>query len=125
MYYSLALITKGGSVRSLVRSVEESNGAEAWYAPDPQNREYALIQKIKMPAKPWCDHAEGLESGLRAWELDVVEWERSSGTGLADTVKNTVMMNMAAIFRRTSFQLGTCANSTAVRCNTTGCKSTL
>ena len=29
MYYSLALITKG-SVRTLVRSVEESNGAEAW-----------------------------------------------------------------------------------------------
>ena len=29
MYYSLATITKG-SVRILVRSVEESNGAEAW-----------------------------------------------------------------------------------------------
>ena len=29
MHYSLALITKG-SVRTLVRSVEESNGAEAW-----------------------------------------------------------------------------------------------
>ena len=29
MYYSLALVTKG-SVRTLVRSVEASNGAEAW-----------------------------------------------------------------------------------------------
>ena len=73
MYYSLALITKG-SVLTLVRSVEESNGAEAWrllhrrYAPDTQNRQYALMQKIMMPAKPWCDHAEGFESGLRAWE---------------------------------------------------------
>ena len=41
MHYELAVITKG-SVRSLVRSVEESNGAEAWrlihsrYAPDTQ-----------------------------------------------------------------------------------------
>ena len=74
MYYSLALITKG-SVRTLVRSVEESNGAEAWrlihsrYAPDTQNRQYALMQKIMMPAKLWCDHAEGFESGVRAWEL--------------------------------------------------------
>ena len=55
MYYSLALITKG-SVRALVRSVEESNGPEAWrlkhnrYAPDTQNRQYALMQKIMMPA---------------------------------------------------------------------------
>ena len=62
MHYSLALITKG-SVRSSVRSVEESNGAEAWrlihsrYAPDSQNRQYALVQKIMMPAKLWCDHA--------------------------------------------------------------------
>ena len=29
MYYALAVITKG-SVRTLVRSVEETNGAEAW-----------------------------------------------------------------------------------------------
>ena len=48
MYHSLATITKG-SVRTLVRSVEQSNGAEAWrlihssYAPDTQNRQYALI----------------------------------------------------------------------------------
>ena len=47
MYYSLALLTKG-SVRTLVRSVEEADGAEAWrlihcrYAPDNQNRQYAL-----------------------------------------------------------------------------------
>ena len=71
MYYSLALTTKG-NVRSLVRSVEESNGAEAWrlihnrYAPDTQNRQYALMQKIMMLAKHWCDHEEGFESGLRA-----------------------------------------------------------
>ena len=76
MYCSLPLITKG-SVRTLVRSVEESNGAEAWrlihsrYAPDTQNRQYALMEKIMMPAKLWCDHAEGLESGVRARELDV------------------------------------------------------
>ena len=87
MYCWLALITKG-SVRTLDRSVEESNGAEAWrlihsrYAPDTQNRQYALMQKIMMPAKLWC-HAEGFESGLRAWELDVGEWERASGTVLA------------------------------------------
>ena len=98
-------ITKG-SVRTLVRSVEESNGAEAWrlihsrYAPDTQNRQYALVQKIMMPAKLLCDHAKGFESGLRAWELDVGDWERSSGTALADAVKYTVMMNMAPIFLR-------------------------
>ena len=74
VYHSLALITKG-SVRTLVRSVEESNGAEAWrpiysrYATDTQNRQYVLTQKIMMPSKLWCDHAEGFESGLRAWEL--------------------------------------------------------
>ena len=76
MSCSLVLITKS-SVRTLVRSVEESNGAEAWrlihnrYAPDSQNRQYALMQKIMMPAKLWCDHAEGFESGLREWELCV------------------------------------------------------
>ena len=56
MYCSLPLIMKG-SVRTLVRSVEESNGAEAWrlihnrYAPDTQNRQYALMQNIMMLAK--------------------------------------------------------------------------
>ena len=41
MYYALALITRG-SVRTLIRSVEETSGAEAWrlihsrYAPDTQ-----------------------------------------------------------------------------------------
>ena len=120
MYHSLALITIG-SVRTLVRSVEESNGAEARrlvhsrYAPDTQNRLYALMQKIMVPAKLWCDHAEGFESGLRAWELDVGEWERASGTALADAVKYTVMMNMAPNVRRNSLQLGTCANSAALR----------
>ena len=116
----LALIARG-SVRTLVRSAEETNGAEAWrlihsrYAPDTQNRQYALMQKIMMPAKPWCDHTEGFESGLSSWELDVGEWERASGTALADAVKNTVMMNMAPIFLRNSLQLGTFPNSAALR----------
>ena len=104
-----------------VRSVEESNGAEAWrlihcrYAPDTQNRQYALMQKIMIPAKLWYDHAKGFQSGLRAWELDVGEWERASGTALADAVKCTVMMNMAPIFLRNILQLGTYENSTALR----------
>ena len=72
------------------------------------------MQKIMMPAKLWCDHAEGFESGFRAWELDVGEWERACGTALAIAVKNT-MMNMAPIFLRSSLQLGTYANSAALR----------
>ena len=76
MFYALALTTRG-SVRTLIRSVEETNGAEAWrlihsrYAPDIQNRQHALTQKIMMPAKYWCGHTEGFESGLRSWDLDV------------------------------------------------------
>ena len=62
-----------------------------------------------MPAKLWCYHAEGFESGLRTWELDVGEWERVSGTASADAVKYTVMMNMAPIFLRNSLKLGTYA----------------
>ena len=64
MYYALALIPRG-RIRTLIRSVEETNGAEAWrlihsrYAPDTQNRQYALMQKIMMSAKPWCDYTEG------------------------------------------------------------------
>ena len=54
-----------------------------------------------MPAKPWCDHTEGFESGLGSWKLDGGEWERASGTALADAVKYTVMMNMAPIFSGT------------------------
>ena len=73
-----------------------------------------------MPAKPWCDHTEGFESGLRSWELDFGEWERASGTALADAVKYTVMMNMAPIFLRNSLQLGTYANSTALRATCSG-----
>ena len=106
---------------NLIRSVEETNGAEAWrlihsrHAPDTQNRQYALMQKIMMPAKLSRDHTEGFESSLRSWELDVGEWERASGTALAEAVKYTVMMNMAPIFLRNSLQLGTYANSTALR----------
>ena len=40
------------------------------YAPDTQNCQNALMQKIMIPVKPWCDHAEGFESDLRAWEPD-------------------------------------------------------
>ena len=108
MFYSLALISKG-SARTLIRSVEESNGAEAWrliqsrYAPDTQNRQYALMQKIMMLAKLWCGHAEGFESGLRNWELDVGERERASGTALTDAVKCTMMMSMARFFLETVY----------------------
>ena len=73
------------------------------------------MQKIMMPTKLWCDHAEGLESGVRAWELVVGEWEHASGTALADAVKYTVMMNMAPIFLRNSLQLGPYPNSAALR----------
>ena len=52
---------------------------------------------------------------MRAWELDVGEWERALGTALADAVKYTVMMNMAPIFLRSSLLLGTYANSAALR----------
>ena len=120
MHSSLALITKG-SVRTLVRSVEESNGAEAWrlihgrWASDTQNRQYALMQKIVMLVKIWCVHAEGFVSGLRAWKLDVGEWERASGTALADAVKYTVMMIMAPNILSNSLQLGTYPNSAALR----------
>ena len=60
-------------------------------------------EKIMIPAKLWCDHAEGFESGVRAWELDVGELERASGTALADAVKITVMIHMAPIFLGTVF----------------------
>ena len=49
-----------------------NRGAEAWrlihtsYAPDTQNRQYVPMHKIMMPAKLYCDLAEGFESGLRA-----------------------------------------------------------
>ena len=102
-YFALALMTRG-SIRTLIRTVEETNGAEAWrlihsrYAPDTQNRQYALMQKIMTPAKPRCDHTEGFEARPRSWEMDVGEWERASGTALADAVRYTVMMNIAPNF---------------------------
>ena len=85
------------------------------YAPDASNRQYALVQKIMMSAELWCSLAEGFEAGMRAWELDVGEWERASGTVLADAVKFTVMMNVASILLGRSLQLGTYANSAALR----------
>ena len=69
MFCSLALITKG-SVRTFVRSVKESNGAEVWrlihrrFATYIQNRQYVLMQNIMLSPKRWCDHAEGFESDL-------------------------------------------------------------
>ena len=76
------------------------------------------MQKIMMPAKPWCDHTEGFESGLRSLELDVGEWERASGTMLADAVKYTVMMNMAPILLRSSLQLGYICQQHSSSCST-------
>ena len=43
-------------------------------------------------------------------------WKRASGTALADAVKYKMMMNMAPIFLWSSLQLGTHANSAALRC---------
>ena len=67
------------------------------------------MQKIMMLVKLWCAKAAGFESGLRAWELDVGEWERATGTALTDAVKYAVMMNMAPTFLRNNVQLGTYA----------------
>ena len=73
------------------------------------------MQKIMTTAKSSCDHAEGFELGLRSLELDVGEWERTSGTTLKDAVKYTVNMNMTPIFLRNSLQLETYVDSTALR----------
>ena len=61
VYYALALMTKG-SARTLIRPVEETNGAEAWrlihsrYAPDTQKIDsMPFMQKIMMLAKLWCE----------------------------------------------------------------------
>ena len=45
------------------------------YAPHTQ---IIVMQKIMMLVKPWCDHAESFQSSIRAWTLDVGEWERTS-----------------------------------------------
>ena len=75
MYYALAFITRG-SVRTLIKSVEETNGAEAWrlihsrYAPDNQNRQYALMQKIMMPANgSWTSESGNVLLELR-WQME-------------------------------------------------------
>ena len=110
MRYLLALKTNG-SVRTLVRSVEESHGAETArrlihnrYSPHTQNRQYALMQKIMMPAKLWRDHAEGFESGLKAWELmsdnanDVLELRgKSNMAPVSGTVCSWVHANSAGL----------------------------
>ena len=79
------------------------------YAPDSQNRQYALRQKIMMPVNPWCELSEVFESGMRAWEHDGGELERASRTSLADAVKHTVMMSMTPTCLKNNLQLGTCA----------------
>ena len=43
--------------------------------------------------------------------MDAGEWERASGTALADAVKYTVMKKMAPFFPGSSLQLGTYAKS--------------
>ena len=73
------------------------------------------MQKIMMLAKLWCQHAEGFESGLKAWELDVGEWERASGTVLADAVRVLSDDEYGTDFLRNSLQLGKHANSAALR----------
>ena len=107
-----------------------------------------------MPAEPRCDHVAGVVSGLRAWELDVGEWERASGAADADAVMYTVMMNVTPNLLGNSLHLGIylckqCRSSNScvamvllspealehprprqlemeqVRMMTTGCKSTL
>ena len=90
------------------------------------------MQKIIMLAKPCCDHVEGFESGLKAQEVDVGEWERASGTALADAFKYTVMMNIGqlccngVIFLENLEHLRPCQlKMEQVRMMTSGCKSTL
>ena len=96
MYYALALITRG-SLRTLIRSFEGTNGAgmatdTQSIRPGHSNRQYALKQKIMMPAKPWC------ESGTEILGAGRQRVERASGTSLAEAVKYTMMMNMTPIF---------------------------
>ena len=52
---------------------------------------------------------------MRAWELEVREWDCAPGTVLADAVKYTVMIKMTPIFLRSNLQLGTYSNSAALR----------
>ena len=67
-----------------------------------QNRQNLDAEDHDASESPFCDHTEGVESGVRAWERDFGERERASGTSLADAVEYTVMMNMAPIFPRTT-----------------------
>ena len=103
IYYSLALITKG-SVRTLVRSVEESNGAEARrlihsrYAPETQRLDakdhvssylkdnlhlgiYANSAALRSALLQWCN------SILQSWSLwtNLADCERprQDGSGLS------------------------------------------
>ena len=43
------------------------------------------MQKIIAPAKPWGEQPGGFEPDLRAWELDVGEFERVSPEPLSQT----------------------------------------
>ena len=118
LYYSLALITKG-SARTLVRSVEESNQAEAWrlmhsrYAPDTQNRQYAFMQKIMTLPKLWCDprwrfwiRLESLGAGCRRMGTCVRNCFGRRGQIHSDDESGTD-------FLRNNLQLGTYAKSAA------------
>ena len=78
------------------------------YAPDTQNRQYALMQRIMMLVKTRCGHTEGFESSLRAGEC-------VSRTALADAAKDIVMVNMAPVFLKNNLHVGTCTNRAALR----------
>ena len=77
------------------------------YAPDTENPQYALMQKIMTLAKPWCDHTEGFESGLRV------------GTCLWTCVGRCSQVHgddeYGPDFSQKQSAFGTCANSTALR----------
>ena len=119
IYYSLALITKD-SVKTLVRSVEETNGAAAWRLTHSRYAGHAK-PPVRLHAKDHCTSKTSGRTPRRirtrpeSLELDVGEWERVSGTSLADAVKYTVMMNMTPSHLRNNLHLGTYANSTALR----------
>ena len=66
------------------------------------------MQKIMILAKLWSDHAEGLKSGLRARELDVREQELLWSQTHTDDENGTDFLG-------SNFQLGTYANSAALR----------
>ena len=77
------------------------NGKMSWCA--RHSLPNAWMQKVMMPVKPWCDHMEGFESGLRVWELDVGEGSALLG----------LRWRMRLLSEK--MQLGTYAKSAALR----------